>query len=495
MLRLVARLFALSLPLALGMHAHVGSPDIYLEGQAGPYKLFITVRPPTAIPGSAQLEIRSETPGVREIRAVPLPMSGPGARFAPTPDVLKVSAQDPQFFTGTLWMMASGSWQVKVSAAGDRGTGILAVPVPAIATSTKKMQSGLGALLSVLMTFLVLGFVAIVGASIREAKLPAGLSPSEGLRRRGWIGMTIAFFLVAGVLWSGKRWWDNEAQTFSENIYKPLHMKAAVEGNLLTLKLSEPGWMEADDLEALTQTRTVDDLVNDHDHLMHLYILREPALDVIYHLHPDLKQGGVFTLSLPSMPAGHYELYADIVHQSGFPETLVASLTLPDERGRALSGDDASATATPWKQSPPVTTSFTLPDGYRMEWVQPPSRLLAKTPVSFRFRLLTPAGAPPADMALYMGMLGHAAFVKTDGSVFAHIHPTGTVSMAAFMKAQGNGMTDSMPGMDMAPTASQALPNEVSFPYGLPSPGRYRAFVQMKHGTTVETGVFNLQAY
>ena len=35
-----------------------------------------------------------------------------------------------------------------------------------------------------------------------------------------------------------------------------------------------------------------------------------------------------------------------------------------------------------------------------------------------------------------MGMLGHAALKKTDGKVFAHIHPTGTVSVAAFMLAQ-----------------------------------------------------------
>ena len=35
------------------------------------------------------------------------------------------------------------------------------------------------------------------------------------------------------------------------------------------------------------------------------------------------------------------------------------------------------------------------------------------------------------------------------------------------------------------------LPNTVGFPYGFPSPGQYRIFVQMKHGNTVETGVFD----
>jgi hypothetical protein len=85
-----------------------------------------------------------------------------------------------------------------------------------------------------------------------------------------------------------------------------------------------------------------------------------------------------------------------------------------------------------------------------------------------------------------MGMVGHAAFVKDDGTVFAHIHPNGTVSMAALMRAQGKA--DPMVGMNMG----SVIPNVVAFPYGLPSAGKYRIFVQMKRGGTVETGVFDI---
>jgi hypothetical protein len=45
-----------------------------------------------------------------------------------------------------------------------------------------------------------------------------------------------------------------------------------------------------------------------------------------------------------------------------------------------------------------------------------------------------------------------------------------------------------MSGMQMS---SATVPNEVSFPYGFPTPGRYRIFVQMKHGNTIETGIFD----
>src|SRR5688572_11422539 len=40
-----------------GAAAHVGSPDVFLDGQAGPYRVLVTVRPPYAVPGIADVEI------------------------------------------------------------------------------------------------------------------------------------------------------------------------------------------------------------------------------------------------------------------------------------------------------------------------------------------------------------------------------------------------------------------------------------------------------
>ena len=79
-----------------------------------------------------------------------------------------------------------------------------------------------------------------------------------------------------------------------------------------------------------------------------------------------------------------------------------------------------------------------------------------------------------------MGMPGHAAFVRTDGAVFAHIHPSGTVAMPALALANPSQ------GMNM-----DAPPAEVSFPYGFPEPGRYRIIVQLKRAGTVQTGIFD----
>jgi len=40
---------------------------------------------------------------------------------------------------------------------------------------------------------------------------------------------------------------------------------------------------------------------------------------------------------------------------------------------------------------------------------------------------------------------------------------------------------------------SESLPPQVSFPYGFPSAGTYRIFVQLKHDGQIETAVFDAQ--
>ena len=488
-------------------YAHIGSPDIYLDGSAGPYSLFITVRPPLVIPGVAEIEVRASSVDVTGIQAVPMPMSGAGAKLAPVPDQLRVSPQDRQSFTGALWLMAPGSWQVRLTVTGVRGPASLSVPVPAAARAVKSMQAGLGTVLLLLGILLSAGVIAMTGASVREVRLPPGTLPSARQVRASRIAMGVSCAMLALLLWGGYHWWGQEATAYGENVYKPLQMKASLSpSHLLTLRLTDPGWLDAPGWRALF-TRSVDDFVPDHNHIMHLYALRQPGLDRVYHLHPDVTGPGIFALQLPSMAAGTYNLYADVVHQNGFPETLVSKLYLEsDVNGRALGLDEAAGSGKPWsEQSASDTSAFTLPDSYRMSWLRKPGDVPhARAAQAFRFRLTRPDGTPQPDMALYMGMLGHAAFVKTDGTVFAHIHPSGTVSMAALSLAQQQTTASApadksaetmgeMEGMThAAPNASGSLPNEVTFPYGFPSAGRYRIFVQMKHGDAVETGIFDV---
>jgi hypothetical protein len=195
------------------------------------------------------------------------------------------------------------------------------------------------------------------------------------------------------------------------------------------------------------------------------------------------------------MPAGQYELFADIVDKGGFPWTLVGNLKLPQINGSALVGDDSdwggARLTTPLSE----TTVAELPDGARMVWERGNGLLKANVPTSFKFRVEDKDGSPARDLEPYMGMTAHVEVVCSDLSVFAHIHPNGSVSMAALDLAQAGLMSQSAAGasgMAMAMARSSGpLPPEFKFPYGFPHSGDYRVFVQIKRSGQVQTAAFD----
>ncbi len=480
------KLLAVCFVAALPLYAHVGSPDVFFEGNAGPYRLLVTIRPPRVVPGVAEVEIRSASPDVRQILVVPLRLGYKGAQFAPVPDTAQRSPDDPQFYTGALWLMASGSWQVRVDVDGAQGPGRVSVPVPALATRVAGMQKAMGAMLAVLALVLCFGLVSIAGAAVRDAVLDPGKQPEPDRVRRSRIVMaTTAIFVVAAV-WFGNRWWDSEAGSYSRIIFKPLQLKTTVvDGSKLVLQLDDPGWLN----------RSTDDLLPDHNHLMHLYVIRVPEMDLVWHLHPERGGDGNFEQRLPAMPAGRYALYGDVVHASGLGETATGEIELPQVTGSPLTGDDAAGNGTSVASADYTRTASPLAHGYRMLWQRGEGKLRAGQPYEFRFRLEDDQGKPADGVELYMGMLGHAAFVSVDRSVFAHIHPSGSAPMPAIALAQPMGQPMGQPENPHAghTMMQSGPPAEVSFPYGFPKPGAYRIFVQMKRAGEIVTGVFDAE--
>jgi TRAP-type C4-dicarboxylate transport system permease small subunit len=469
-------------------HAHVGSKDVFETVTAGPYKLYVTIRMPTVIPGVATVEVRSSGATISSIDITPLPITGEASKHPPTPDRMVRSAADPAFFTGSVWMMASGSWEVRFEIAGESGEQTASIPVPALALSTLKMQRGLGISLGILGLFLVVGMAGIVAAAVRDARLEPGAVPSPNRKRRAVLATIGSLVFMSLLIWGGAKWWNVEAAGYSLDVYRPLKVNPVLSGNVLDLNVL------AFHPASERRGRSNNDFLPDHGHLIHLYAIREPEMDAVFHLHPTLGEAGDFRISLPSMPAGNYTLYGDVVHANGFPETLVSKISVPvGMAGGVLGPDDAAAHPQPLSEGQ-LSNSYKLPDGYVMVWDRP-STLTVNTAYSFRFRLLDASGRAAGDMQPYMGMAGHAAFVKTDGTVFAHTHPEGSAAMAALMLANGGDtsahdkMSMDMP-MDMG-GHNESISNTVEFPYGFPSAGRYRIFVQMKHGATIETGAFD----
>jgi hypothetical protein len=353
------------------------------------------------------------------------------------------------------------------------------------------MERPLGIALALLGILLVVGIAGIVAAAVGQSRLNPGLDPDPTARRRAWVAGLVTLAVTGVLVYGGYKWWNLEATAYASDIYHPLSLTAKLSGNRLDVFI---GRHDTDAMHA-SRARTNDDLLPDHGHVMHLYAIREPGMDAAFHLHPAVVSTGHLGMTLPSMPPGTYRLYADIVHASGFPETLTAELVVPADLPPAPLASEDAAAAPPALTQGELGTAYKLPDGYTMVWDRP-QNLSANTAYAFRFRLVDAGGQPARDVHPYLGMAGHAAFVKSDGTVFAHTHPEGSAAMQAMMLANGGSgeMADagSMGGMDMSGSAEQ-IPPTVDFPYGFPSPGRYRIFIQMKHASTVETGVFDAE--
>ncbi len=455
--------FAFCLPLS----AHVGSPDVYLEGKAGPYNMTVVVRPPAIVPGIAEVEVYLRgklAPGeIPSLKIQPITYATQKLG-APVPDVLKQSSSDPQYFTGQVWFMGTGSYDVRVIAKGSRGEGVMSVPTPSTSRAVLGMPRGMGILLFGLMMFLVIGAVNVVGAAVREAELTPGAPPDARSRSKARIAMAVSLVAFAAVVWLGNSWWSAEASSFANHIYQPLRLDSAIEGGKLVVSLRDPSIMH---------WRSIDDFVEDHGHLMHLFLVRYPDFDAFYHLHPKRTGPARYETPLPPAPPGDYRVFADVVHQSGFPETPAGELQIPA----------GAATATGTLNDSDDSFAAPLPNGLQLVWDRP-ATLVARRPYSLDFRLLDASGKPVPSTQLYMGMAGHAVIAKRDLSVFAHVHPSGTVPMASLMAFGDHSM--------MHAGVNEIAP-DVSFPYGFPQPGAYRIWVQVRYQGQVLTVPFDAQ--
>jgi type IV secretory pathway VirB2 component (pilin) len=482
----------LAMPASPG--AHVGSPDVFVEVSAGPYRAYVTVRPPVVIPGVADIEVLVASGDASEVRIVPTPLAGDAARFAPTPDRADPAPDDPQRYTGRLWMMSAGAWQVRVTIDGALGSGTAVVPVPTLPQATRGMNVGLQVLLALLMVILAAGAVAIVSAMAREGSLGAGEAADPLRRRRGHIAGAIATLAVVIVIALGNWWWSAEAGAYARYVYRPLTATTSVDDGRLTMALSDPGWIA---------TRLLDDLVEDHGRLMHLFVV-SPALDRLWHLHPGRKQPAVFEQALPAMPKGDYEFFADVVHATGLAETITGRFTLDEDLvGAPLTGDDSGWSGAPTPRSGPLARVSNIADGARIVWVTDDARpIVPRQLTRFTFRVEDAAGSVLDDLDLYMGMPGHAVFLRRDRGVFAHVHPGGSAAMAATAIGEqsirtgaliDHGAHGASGGTERAsPPDGSGVPGIISFPYGLPGPGDYRVFVQIKRSGRVETGAFDV---
>ena len=480
--------------------AHVGSPNVFFDGTAGPYPVRVIVRPPEVIPGVAEITVRLKSGQADRVTVQPVQWQA-GVKGAPPPDEAQPVPGQPgqaNLFSGRLWIMRQGSYTIRVRISGQAGEGMVLVPATSVPTRLKTMQPGLGAVLAALGLFLFVGALSIVGAAVRESSLGPGEVPDARRRRRARIVVAVTGIFLALLLAGGRRWWAGVEARAREDLFAPFTIETSVRpqgaGRVLSLAISDERRVEWTPL------------IPDHGKLMHMFLVREPGLDAFAHLHPvpRSQEQDRFEAVLPPLPAGSYRVYADVVHETGFAQTLLDTVEVPAAGPEDAAGDLRGDPDDSWRLSPPLAAAgppvSRTADGFAMTWLRPASPLQAGRETDLRFEVRGPGGQPAA-LEPYMGMLGHAVIRREGrqgGEVFVHLHPVGSFSMAAeeaFEKKVGEA-GGAMPGMDHAAHLGHytaAAPAAVSFPYEFPRPGRYRIWVQVKSGGRIATGVFDAE--
>jgi hypothetical protein len=501
--KLLGRIASLSV-LILVCSAHIGSPDAWYEGNAGPYHIVVQVVTPGVVPGVANVFTHVEGTGVEEVTIQANRFDALAA--APPPEVAEPVDGEPGMYAAPLWIMTGGSNSVTVNVRGTLGSGKAVIPVVVVASRRLALDTKFGAGLIIVGIFLFVGLVTIVGAAVRESSLQAGEVPDSSQRRKGRVAIALSTAILALALLGGSQWWKSEDARFNRSIYRPLSATAAVvstaDANVLELRISDSSWIMRNDTSWLGKhgSNRWTPLILDHGKLIHVFMVREPDLTAFAHLHPPTTDSVSFPAVLPPLPAGRYRIYGDIVHESGFNETVSTKVDLAagtKAASRLSDPDDASYHST----VAPNDKRAVLENGAIMTLEHTGTNLIEGVDAAMRVSIVG-ADGKPLTLEPYIGMAGHAVVTRDDGAVFVHLHPSGTISMASQLAITMRQPGDTAAGkLGQRIKASQnlhpitAIPENgvVNFPYAFPKAGKYHMWVQVKHAGRILTGAFALE--
>jgi hypothetical protein len=183
--------------------------------------------------------------------------------------------------------------------------------------------------------------------------------------------------------------------------------------------------------------RPVRDFQVEHEKRMHLIVVRRDGRG-FQHVHPTLDATGTWSVPLTLPDAGAYRVFADFKHD-GEARTLAADLTVDGAaRYRAL-------------PEPAVTAD--AGQGYEVRLDA--GQVRAGREVGLEFSVTREGRAVETEP--YLGARGHLVALREGDLAFLHVHPD---------------------------------EDALAFMAEFPSAGRYRLYLQFKHGGRVHTAAF-----
>jgi hypothetical protein len=471
--------------------AHVGSPNVFFDGDAGPYAVRVIVRPPMVVPGLADVIVRVPGTDVKTVTVRPVFLRV-GVAGAPAGDVAESVRGEPSTYTARLWLMRSGAYSVYVTVDGARGNGTAVVPVMSVATGRLGVSPALAAMLLVLGAVLLIGLLTIIRAAAGDSLVPPGKAPSPSQRRRANVVTLVSIPILALLVLGGARWWKAVDRDYERTMFRPPTLASSVEtlADRVVLTLST-----RDTMPDRTQLSA---LIPDHGKMMHLFLVSSSS-STLAHLHPTPTDASTFRATLPPLPAGAYRAFADVTTDQGSTVTLGGAVDLPAVPTRSAPEDPDDA----WVIDRRATTisagaADTIAPGIVMQFAGADGTIATGRDTDLRFTVRDATGAI-VPLEPYLGMAGHAVITKDDGSVFIHLHPMGTISPAVqrlfAMRDRGDTTLSGRLRLDDSsvaapPMTGMPVNGELSFPYEFPKAGRYHVWVQVKHNGRLLTGVF-----
>ncbi|GAA2643964.1 hypothetical protein GCM10010399_92400 [Dactylosporangium fulvum] len=174
----------------------------------------------------------------------------------------------------------------------------------------------------------------------------------------------------------------------------------------------------------------------EHEKELHLIVVRRD-LTGFRHVHPERAADGTWSVPLDVAAAGQYRVFADFR-----PAARAEGLTL---------GADVAAPGDYRPQPLPQAAHTATVDGYT---VRLDGDLHAGTAAKLTFTV-SRDGRPVTDLEPYLGASGHLVALREGDLAYLHVHPDGT-----------------------------------TFTAEVPSEGKYRLYLDFKHGGTVHTAEF-----
>jgi hypothetical protein len=492
------------------IQAHVGSPDIFYSGMVGPWLTRITIRMPSVVPGRAEILVQVQSREPLSVAFTPL-SSRVALSNAPPAEVAQPVRGETNLYTGELWLMTSGAYSINVRISGASGEGAVQIPVNSVATAQLPLPPFLGQILVAMGLFLFCAGIAIVAAAAGESALPPGVLPGRTEVRKYWKAAMITSVVLVLAVMGGRRWWNSEEKDFRSRLreggWPDLAATVRVEGNqrILRLILGKTAFASYGPNANLP-------LATDHGKLLHLFLVGQPEHQTFAHIHPVREGGTTFEVSLPPLPEGDYELFCDLTLESGLSSTATNFVHLPPLPANAAGAGSANSlepdpddswaidSAVAVRENSSGDTLCRLPGGTQVIWIAHPP-LRTQRDAGLQFQVQDQSGRP-VHLEPYMGMMSHAAVLRTDGRVFAHLHPLGNYSMAAQVLFEGkmaretgaagnDGVSGHSKTDDWCGPGAGGGSSFISLPYEFPTPGEYRVWVQIKTDGQIKTGIFD----